>query len=66
MSRGYKRRQKGLKRGTWETANDRSARVWSEFADSVEAEIRRLEAMPPEQLEAIRQQFKEARHERAH
>jgi hypothetical protein len=61
MSRGYKRRQKGLKRGTWENANEKSARIWSEFADSVDAEIRRLEAMPPEQLEAIRQEYNKTR-----
>lgn len=57
MSRAYKRRQKALKRGTWETPNERSARVWSEFSANVYAEMERILAMPSEQLEAIRQHY---------
>lgn len=65
MSRGYKRRQKAIKRGRWETPGERSARVFGEFVDNIEREVARLKAMTPEQLEVIRQHYQGLRYERS-
>ena len=59
MSRGYKRRQKLIKRGQWETPGERSARVFGEFIASIEKEIQRLNGLPPGQLDAIRQRTRD-------
>ena len=65
MSRGYKRRQKLIRRGQWETPGERSARVFGEFVDNIEREVARLQKMPPEQLEAIRQHYQGLRYEQS-
>jgi hypothetical protein len=57
MSRGYKRRQKLIKRGQWETPAERSARVFREFKDHLEKSIVEMMAIPPEVWAKINEEY---------
>lgn len=59
MSRSYKRRAKGLRRGTWESPSQRSHRVLAGFYDTVTEALNDLLSLSPDLADKLIAQQKE-------